>query len=115
MAQCGCIYKGLKPVYWCPDCETALAEAEIDYMDKRSRSVYVKFLLKDDKGKFRKWVSTLKTLYVLIWTTTIWTPSRQCRHFGQPGFCLFDCQGRRREIYCCKRTAGRCDEGCANQ
>ena len=33
MAECGCIYKGLRPVYWCPSCETALAEAEIEYMD----------------------------------------------------------------------------------
>lgn len=73
MAQCGCIYKGLKPVYWCPGCETALAEAEIDYMDKRSRSVYVKFLLKDDKGKLLKMDIDPENTYVLIWTTTIWT------------------------------------------
>jgi len=73
MAQCGCIYKGLKPVYWCPDCETALAEAEIDYMDKRSRSVYVKFLLKDDKGKLSKMGIDPENTYILIWTTTIWT------------------------------------------
>ena len=50
----GYIYKGLKPVYWCADCETALAEAEIEYQDKRSASVYVKFPLQDARGLFRR-------------------------------------------------------------
>ena len=43
MAKKGYIYKGLKPVHWCPDCETALAEAEIEYAEKKSPSIYVKF------------------------------------------------------------------------
>ena len=42
-------YKGLKPVYWCTDCETALAEAEIEYRDDTTNSIYVKFEVKDDK------------------------------------------------------------------
>jgi isoleucyl-tRNA synthetase len=69
MATKGYIYKGLKPVYWCADCETALAEAEIEYHDHRSPSIYVKFPLKDDKGMF----GSLENTYVLIWTTTPWT------------------------------------------
>ena len=43
MAKRGYMYKGLKPVYWCPDCQTALAEAEIEYKDRKSPSIYVKF------------------------------------------------------------------------
>ena len=52
MAKKGYIYKGLKPVYWCPGCETALAEAEIEYVDSNVDSIYVKFQLTDDKNKF---------------------------------------------------------------
>lgn len=68
MANKGYIYKGLKPVYWCADCETALAEAEIEYQDKRSASIYVKFPLRDAKGLFPE-----ENTYVIIWTTTPWT------------------------------------------
>ena len=49
MANKGYIYKGLKPVYWCPQCETALAEAEIEYEEDPCRSIYVKFNVVDDK------------------------------------------------------------------
>jgi len=68
MALKGYIYKGLKPVYWCPDCETALAEAEVEYDDKRSPSIYVKFPVVDGKGLLPD-----EDTYVLIWTTTPWT------------------------------------------
>ena len=47
MAQKGYVYKGLKPVYWCPDCNTALAEAEIEYEEDPCFSIYVKFAVKD--------------------------------------------------------------------
>ncbi|MBP1930678.1 isoleucine--tRNA ligase [Ammoniphilus resinae] len=67
MAKKGYIYKGLKAVYWSPSSETALAEAEIEYKDKRSASIYVKFNVIDGKGKLD---SDAK---VLIWTTTPWT------------------------------------------
>lgn len=70
MAQKGFIYKGLKPVYWCPQCETALAEAEVEYRGRRSPSIYVKFRLTDNGGK---WSEELDPAYVLIWTTTPWT------------------------------------------
>ena len=69
MARKGYIYKGLKPVFWCPSCETALAEAEIEYNDRRSPSIYVKFPIKDDQGKFED----IENAFVLIWTTTPWT------------------------------------------
>lgn len=68
MAKKGYIYKGLKPVYWCADCETALAEAEIEYGDKVSPSVYVKFAVKDARGLF-----DAKEANFVIWTTTPWT------------------------------------------
>ena len=69
MAKKGLIYKGLKPVYWCPSCETALAEAEIEYAEDKTNSIYVKFAVKDDKGLF----DGLDNVYFVIWTTTTWT------------------------------------------
>lgn len=72
MYQKGYIYRDLKPVYWCSDCETALAEAEIEYQDDTSTSIYVKFRVQDDKGMFEKYGS-LEDTYIVIWTTTPWT------------------------------------------
>ena len=72
MFRKGYIYKGLKPVYWCPKDETALAEAEIEYQDDPCTTVYVKFPVKDDLGKLAQYGDLSKT-YFLIWTTTIWT------------------------------------------
>ncbi len=66
--QKGYIYKGLKPVYWCTDCETALAEAEIEYKDIKSNTAYVKFPVIEGKGLFDE-----RDTYVVIWTTTPWT------------------------------------------
>lgn len=68
MYKKGYIYKGLKPVYWCTDCETALAEAEIEYKDVTSNTAYVKFPVRDSKGKFDK-----ENTFFVIWTTTPWT------------------------------------------
>ena len=73
MAKKGYIYKGLRPVYWCPDCETALAEAEIEYAEDKTLSIYVKFPIKDDKGKFGGVLKNLDNAYFVIWTTTTWT------------------------------------------
>ena len=53
MACKGYIYKGLKPVYWCSECETALAEAEIEYAEDPCHSIYVKFKVTDDMGKLK--------------------------------------------------------------
>ena len=72
MYKNGYIYKGLKPVYWCPHDETALAEAEIEYQDDPVTTVYVKFQVKDDLGKLGQYGDVSK-MYFLIWTTTIWT------------------------------------------
>jgi isoleucyl-tRNA synthetase len=68
MAKRGYIYKGLKPVYYCASCDTALAEAEVEYADKTSPSIYVKFAVKDGKG-----VLPTENTYIVIWTTTPWT------------------------------------------
>ncbi|MBR0589919.1 isoleucine--tRNA ligase [Bacillus pumilus] len=67
MAKRGYIYKGLKPVNWSPSSESALAEAEIEYKDKRSPSIYVSFKVKDGKGVLENGEQ------FIIWTTTPWT------------------------------------------
>lgn len=67
MYQKGYIYKGLKPVYWCTDCETALAEAEIEYQDVDNVSIYVKFPVVEGKGVLDQ------DTKIVIWTTTPWT------------------------------------------
>ena len=71
MYRKGYIYKGLKPVYWCPHDETALAEAEIEYQDDPCTTVYVKFPMNDDLGKLSH-LDKSKLSFV-IWTTTTWT------------------------------------------
>jgi polyphosphate kinase len=63
----------LKPVYWCPDCNTALAEAEIEYENDPCYSIYVKFQVTDDKGLFTKLGIEKEKIYFVIWTTTTWT------------------------------------------
>ena len=72
MYRRGYIYKGMKPVYWCPKDETALAEAEIEYKTDPCTSIYVKFRVKDDKGKLSG-ICDLDKTYFVIWTTTTWT------------------------------------------
>ena len=73
MYKKGVIYKGLKPVYWCPECQTALAEAEIEYAEDPCDSIYVKFKVADDKGKLAALGADLAKTYFVIWTTTTWT------------------------------------------
>jgi isoleucyl-tRNA synthetase len=72
MYRKGYIYKGMKPVYWCPHDETALAEAEIEYADVPCTSIYVKFPVTDDRGLLSKY-APLDKMYFVIWTTTTWT------------------------------------------
>ncbi len=72
MFKKGYIYKGLKPVYWCPNDETALAEAEIEYKDAPCTSIFVKFNVTDDNGKLAG-ICDLNNTYFIIWTTTTWT------------------------------------------
>ena len=73
MAKKGYIYKGLKPVYWCPECQTALAEAEIEYQDDPCNSIYVKFRVVEDNGIITSLGLSLENTYFVIWTTTTWT------------------------------------------
>ena len=73
MYKKGYIYKGLKPVYWCPHDETALAEAEIDYKDIYCTSIYVKFRISDTCGNEKMNALDLANTYFVIWTTTAWT------------------------------------------
>ena len=72
MAEKGLIYKGMKSVYWCPHDQTALAEAEIEYQDDPCTTIFVKFPVKDDKGKLGQYCD-LSRLFFVIWTTTPWT------------------------------------------
>lgn len=67
----GSVYKGKKPVYWCGSCETALAEAEVEYSDRVSPSIYVKFPFMDAEKVFPSLRG--KRAYIVIWTTTPWT------------------------------------------
>ncbi len=76
MFKKGYVEKGLKPVYWCASCETALAEAEVEYADHVSTSIYVRF--KFDNASSAKIASLVngvegKNIYSVIWTTTPWT------------------------------------------
>ena len=68
----GYVYKGLRPVYWCVHDQTALAEAEVEYRDHLSPSIYVKFPLVSDPAKIDEALAE-KDVFVLIWTTTPWT------------------------------------------
>ena len=75
MYKKGYIEKGLKPVYWCASCETALAEAEVEYADHTSTSIYVRFKF-DEEGvnKIKQLVDLPNdNVYAVIWTTTPWT------------------------------------------
>ena len=80
MALSGLIYKGLKPVYWSPSSESALAEAEIEYADVLSNSIYVAFPVKDGKGLLDN------DTYLIIWTTTPWTLPANLAISAHPDF-----------------------------
>lgn len=71
--EAGYVYKGKKPVHWCPSCVTALAEAEVEYGDKESPSIYVKFNVQDTLLKEILPALGDKKVFILIWTTTPWT------------------------------------------
>ena len=78
MYKKGYIEKGLKPVYWCASCETALAEAEVEYADHISTSIYVRFKFDEESTKkinngVLSSVNNDKDIYAIIWTTTPWT------------------------------------------
>jgi isoleucyl-tRNA synthetase len=100
MIERGFVYRGLKPVNWCFDCNSALAEAEVEYIDKKTPVVDVAFpLAPADAGRLAAafGVAALgKPTYTAIWTTTPWTiPANQALNF-HPEFCyaLVDCGDR---------------------
>lgn len=95
MASKGYIYKGLKPVYWCPECETALAEAEIEYAEDPCASIYVKFRVTDDKGLLQAKGADLSKTFFVIWTTTTWTiPANVAICLGADfEYSLLECDG----------------------
>jgi len=68
----GSVYKGKKPVYWCASCKTALAEAEVEYADHRTPSIYVKFAFTSDISQILPKLAGQK-VNMVIWTTTPWT------------------------------------------
>ncbi|MBP7458650.1 MAG: isoleucine--tRNA ligase [Ottowia sp.] len=81
----GFVYRGLKPVYWCFDCGSALAEAEIEYQDKKSNTVDVAFeAAEPDKLAAAFGLPKLdKPAFIVIWTTTAWTiPANQALNVG---------------------------------
>lgn len=92
MYKRGYIYKGLKPVYWCTDCETALAEAEIEYKDVKSNTAYVKFPVIEGNGLFDE-----RDTYFVIWTTTPWTlpGNTGITIGGEFKYSLVDCIGQK--------------------
>ncbi len=71
MAKKGLIYQGLKPTYWCHTCETALAEAEVEYADDPVTTIFVKFPVADDMGKLGAY-GDVSNMYFVIWPTTTW-------------------------------------------
>ncbi|MBQ9594343.1 MAG: isoleucine--tRNA ligase [Synergistaceae bacterium] len=71
MVEKGLIYRGLKPVYWCTDCQTALAAGEIEYWDEESPSVYVAYPMPKIADKFPEFAG--RDVSIVIWTTTPWT------------------------------------------
>ncbi len=86
----GYIYRGRKPVNWCANCETALAEAEVEYLDKESESIYVRFAVLGPAKNLPSGAA------FLIWTTTPWTLVSNVAVAVHPGFeyCLVELQGK---------------------
>ena len=76
IVESGALYRQKKPVYWCASCVTALAEAEVEYEDHISPSIYVKFAVTNSKGLFP--IDPVNGTFFVIWTTTPWTlPANQ--------------------------------------
>ncbi|MBI4238697.1 MAG: isoleucine--tRNA ligase [Deltaproteobacteria bacterium] len=71
--EAGVVYSGKRPIYWCPSCRTALAEAEVEYDNHTSPSIYVKFPLPQADDLRARWGVSAQPIAVVIWTTTPWT------------------------------------------
>ncbi len=89
----GNVHRKKRPVYWCPSCETALAEAEVEYENHTSPSIYVKFRLQDTPDFLQKYSGS--DIFVLIWTTTPWTIPANLAIAVHPqyDYCLFEMNG----------------------
>jgi isoleucyl-tRNA synthetase len=95
----GLVYKGKKPVHWCTHCRTALAEAEVEYEDHQSPSIYVEFALSpEDRDTLTSRVPALAghDVSVMIWTTTPWTIPSNLGIAFHPDFdyAAYDVEGR---------------------
>lgn len=101
MALKGYIYKGLKPVYWSPSSESALAEAEIEYADVTSHSIYVAFKVKDGKGIVDN------DAQLIIWTTTPWTLPANLAISAHPDFIYGEYQTAKGKMVFLKEFAER--------
>ena len=99
MAKKGYIYKGLKPVYWCPECSTALAEAEIEYAEDPCHSIYVKFQVTDDKGVFSGMGIDPRKRLVRHLDHHHLDPARQRGHLPGSGVRIHPGQSRRTSTY----------------
>lgn len=104
MALKGYIYKGLKPVYWSPSSESALAEAEIEYADVTSHSIYVAFKVKDGKGVVDN------DARLIIWTTTPWTLPANLAISAHPDFIYGEYQTEKGKFVFLKEFADRLKE-----
>ncbi len=94
----GYVYKGLRPVYWCVHDQTALAEAEVEYKEHTSPSVYVKFPLKSDAGLIDEALKN-KNVFVVIWTTTPWTLPANLGIAVHPDFDYSAIEAENGEVY----------------
>ena len=92
----GAVYRGRKPIHWCKHCHTALAEAEIEYSDETSPSIYVNFKLRNVPEAFADAGVDASRAYVLIWTTTPWTlPANTAVSFGPDiDYCFVEADGK---------------------
>ncbi|OGB87332.1 isoleucine--tRNA ligase, partial [candidate division WOR-1 bacterium RIFCSPHIGHO2_02_FULL_45_12] len=90
LAEKGYIYRGLKPIHWCPHCETALAEAEIEYKDEKSPSIFIKFKVINPKTASVNKKSPVASLGLpvsfVVWTTTPWTLPANVAIAAHPDF-----------------------------
>ncbi len=94
----GGLYKGLKPIHWCARCRTALAEAEVEYAEHESPSIYVRFPVKDNlEKKFPKLKG--KTVSVIVWTTTPWTLPANLAVCLHPKFKYSAVEGNGQEVF----------------
>jgi isoleucyl-tRNA synthetase len=94
----GYVYRGLKPVYWCTHCQTALAEAEVEYEEHRSRSIYVRYPLLSDPTAIDAKLAG-RTVFVVIWTTTPWTLPASMAVAFHPDFEYVAVESKEGDVY----------------